>query len=1700
MAAPTALNRTEGAKILPIARHDQRLSTPPIASVTPATCCIVTVPLSAVNGPTFGSFGQTVYGSAMATVFMTFAVFLDTVWRADVRRSASDAERARDDEERESERKYSRGGPAPFQYVEPAPGGPGAPVPLEGGCVAAAADSNAVKMLEILRSEEGRPLGYRVFVFFDPALAANYMRMFGAMVEGLIAYNAKYVDAVDVAAAIARENARRAGIQISSDFINTVGRCPTAVLTDRTHWKAAVAVYGTGTALAGAAADGAVDNVRLDDRCLMSPEVVFSAEIAIRPFEGLCAAQSSPSNYFKPDGSFVFPWRAMLVGEMFRGRRIALLMFPWLVRRDAYREREAAISLARDARMIACGDGMTDAAVELMDDSDSDESGADAAEDAEGVEAAARRERAADREAARNARAREANKAGAALMSRVFAGRGAASGGGGHAEVGTGTDFGGGNSDDEDASLFGGGGLALGADLGADLNARAAAVLGTRPANLSLLGGDPAPGAPSMDALPAAAAAAAPRAPQLTVSVRDSRLQVMPANMHSLLGPGPRDAPSIVPRTLSEIGAYYALRRPGAGPARVRELAREHIFAVNVALSDAQYMSPSALAVGAYMAGIASGSRRPNATLPRFHLFPRVEPLVQGSAFMNMIARKLGKYSSAERCYNAHFPLLLCELAAHSSFWHSWSLHPNILMVGPGDTSKSWIIVVVMGWQLREMVKEEGKGTVNADTTATNVCYTTTFQSEANLTYLGVAPSTGGAGATGKGPAGAGGTTDREALTKDKLTCMYMPVSYCVHGRVGGVTQRVTEHVIYYCIGSSITAMNSGAEFLSTSMRTRFIMVSVIDNDRLDGMTRGDIRVPDPVEHDEFAEEQRNLFSLVGLVYLQLQGGALGGAVDTGIPDVLFPLFEAELKRAGCVVQGNRKKENIMTLCRTLTIMLAIFKVFQYGPAGIYAGCAWRPEQLDALTPLLVVDYEVTAFVFSMIAFHVWVRHDTHRIVCAIRDAFFGGGGADALGRAYAYNLENGVFDPRYVAVEDQTMSETAMVMAIINHIESTSHVTLAESQVKTVLHDLRRGAAFESSTAGFPPLVVPEFAGTSLRELSTLTLGMLPSPDHERLLGARRAFHGLARPVSGVGMVPLLSTRVAETQAVEAACAGSKRPAPTVAESAAKKRRDAEAATEMELKRVRAAVASVAAARAARRSAAWGGPILERFDEDTEAAESETRRVSGTGLGMTETVPSVAEMASVFGARNEDAAPEAAVRAVAPREDTISNSSPLSEASLQEPSAPVAPPLRSVMGLSVRRTPRGFQWLFATELFRKLRDPRDTIRAVVRAMFSFRSVCAMDLLMGFSVHDNVPNVADRVKIPSASASALPARGLNLDMRYNMALRAERLVKQTMRDVLSMVQARTPSGSGVVDEYTRVQARLNTQLESLHTGYDELFRRVGDTGDPDAVVTYDDAEGLQGAIFLRRFEEYGSMVYYRHNGPGDGEHADAFLSLKGYSADELCALHPLGELLPDAFEALCRRRIGHAYTALPLYPDAFLPIEYHRNSHRHDFSRALALDSSKKTVISSAATRLLKSSEVISSAHAAMAASVEAEARAARYAEINREARTVAKRARQRAGGGGGSLTPRSAEPDVPTLERLGGASSQSAPAPPVVHRNTFLSRRPHSGNSLAAGVERAGVLAAAADAMSGGDSAAKASVSGGAFGSIRGRLRVGPL
>jgi hypothetical protein len=264
-----------------------------------------------------------------------------------------------------------------------------------------------------------------------------------------------------------------------------------------------------------------------------------------------------------------------------------------------------------------------------------------------------------------------------------------------------------------------------------------------------------------------------------------------------------------------------------------------------------------------------------------------------------------------------------------------------------------------------------------------------------------------------------------------------------------------------------IMAGNGGLEFMPAPMRSRFVIVSVLNIPRADGRQCATGN-PDPEILAEFVAEQQNMQALVAATFTFMHGGEFGGRGHNVI-EVLYPRFEAQLRARGITITGNRVRMNAMALARVLTVVYANHMVFQCSENRMRAGTPFRMAHMLDLTPFLWVTTDIAVFVLGMMGSITYSRPDQYNILRAIGSMCFKNRGSQPrLGAATTTRTRCGTTRRGWWCAGLDTPMDT-FVQNIMSELSTAQSLTVAPTQVRAVLSDLAAKVMPQASAEKLP-------------------------------------------------------------------------------------------------------------------------------------------------------------------------------------------------------------------------------------------------------------------------------------------------------------------------------------------------------------------------------------------------------------------------------------------------------------------------------------------------------------------------------------------------------------------------------------------------------------------------------------------------------
>lgn len=321
------------------------------------------------------------------------------------------------------------------------------------------------------------------------------------------------------------------------------------------------------------------------------------------------------------------------------------------------------------------------------------------------------------------------------------------------------------------------------------------------------------------------------------------------------------------------------------------------------------------------------------------------------SPFANMIIGILTQLEVVSKVSVAHWHFMLCWIASLDAYRHAYDMKLNVILAGPGASSKSFIIRLLSTLSMKgsiQPVTHQTRRALNVDEPIVNVVNT---YDEFPVLLTGHDKDAGESG----------DSTIKSSITEGKI------VNNVFHRNeiTGKRTARTTE---IDCQRSIIGATNEHVANIPEALASRYHVtllsgadhpdrslldvINVIESDRSDAFQR------------RFKQEMEFYRYLTALTFKMIQCKVLP-EVNVNIASTVFNKLLSNLKKQGYKVGNPRLVKRMTIMARILTILNAIHITFFSEKAIRPPGSKFDLSMMYTMTPLLVCSEEVAIFAFS---------------------------------------------------------------------------------------------------------------------------------------------------------------------------------------------------------------------------------------------------------------------------------------------------------------------------------------------------------------------------------------------------------------------------------------------------------------------------------------------------------------------------------------------------------------------------------------------------------------------------------------------------------------------------------------------------------------------------------------------------------------
>ena len=417
------------------------------------------------------------------------------------------------------------------------------------------------------------------------------------------------------------------------------------------------------------------------------------------------------------------------------------------------------------------------------------------------------------------------------------------------------------------------------------------------------------------------------------------------------------------------------------------------------------------------------------------------------SPYGNMVVRMAAEFEKVQKIetnFKLMFMVLLVQLSSHR---YSFSLHPNLLITGPGSAGKSYV--------LEELEKMSAPGTY------INVTHSTpqAFNSDEDMSdflfmYHEMRREMFGMDKYGK-------DVEADPFLKNRISSQ-KTVTISPDRDPDSKSRRPITSV-NRCMGSTIFVSNEEVPGAEKAMMMRFINFMVQELYRVDRDSDGMVFANDFTDDERNNETIRHGYKLKHFFLLVVEKAIEAGALPDVCMDVCNDVSRrvfAELTKAGIRMPPTRQLSMFKGLARTAQIYYAIEAAF-FGELGKSLRVDERgeptdfhPSFLQRLMKFFVCSEETTVHVLTLME-NVWVptmRQAVIEGVASLIRCSVNAEGVCIVGKQDAIRVTSQnpkEYDYSYVCVED---SNDKQIARTIKHQMTTP---LSVENILSILHEM---------------------------------------------------------------------------------------------------------------------------------------------------------------------------------------------------------------------------------------------------------------------------------------------------------------------------------------------------------------------------------------------------------------------------------------------------------------------------------------------------------------------------------------------------------------------------------------------------------------------------------------------------------------------
>lgn len=338
------------------------------------------------------------------------------------------------------------------------------------------------------------------------------------------------------------------------------------------------------------------------------------------------------------------------------------------------------------------------------------------------------------------------------------------------------------------------------------------------------------------------------------------------------------------------------------------------------------------------------------------------------SPFANMVASFMIHLETTIKVASVHSIVYLCFLAAMDCYHFVYDLKLNVLMVGPGQASKSFVINVVEKMLIPSTTESVTHETKKARATEDEQVNVISLYDEAPTFITGHDKSNGETG----------DPIVKSSMSKGRIDVL-------VFSKDDAVAKRRARYFSVDVMRTIITATNEPLSSIHEAQLSRFwplIVSTNTSNERNITNAMVTISKQDKTRKEKFILFTRLMQYFTAMTFKAIQARVLP-EVDLTIPMYLFGRYATDMLNGGFGSMHPRLMQRMLSLARILTIQNAIYTMILSEHSPFKDEPEFNVKMLFNIAPMLVCNEEISNFVFTFCAEQI-VSSIEHEVVIAI--------------------------------------------------------------------------------------------------------------------------------------------------------------------------------------------------------------------------------------------------------------------------------------------------------------------------------------------------------------------------------------------------------------------------------------------------------------------------------------------------------------------------------------------------------------------------------------------------------------------------------------------------------------------------------------------------------------------------------------------